>query len=375
MTVLKATLAGTAALLSAIALAGCGHGTKHASDDTPTTPAGSASPAAPQLATGAPQVPTHPVPAGFHPYSVTVVGQIRYLLGGAGGNTALIRSTDGGRTWAGVIAPAAPLGVTSASVGNAKNTVHDVRFGSLRDGWAYGGALYATHDGGASWHQIDIGGSVLDLAVSGNSVYALAANCTAACTNLHLMTTLVTSDSWQAVPGLDTGAGSGALAVTGTIRAAIAGQAVYQGTGKAWSRTGTSPCQSDNMAASAAGTRLVVYCADGAAGSSYLSAYYSDDHGASWRKASATLRVPSGHESTTVAGPSTLLVATTNPDTAGGLWRTTDAGQHWSQVETTNWWYVGATTSSDLVGLPAGTSGSWAESHDGGRTWTAHRLT
>ncbi|MFL6077591.1 MAG: hypothetical protein ACJ73S_29870 [Mycobacteriales bacterium] len=374
MKLLKVATTATA-LFAVIAVAGCG-GTKHASDDTPTTPATpSTAPATPAMQPQAvPSVPTAPVPQGFHPVSITVVGHIRYLLGGVGSRTSLARSTDSGNTFSAIPAPEVPLGVSATGDSNDRNSVHDVRFASLRDGWMYGGALYATHDGGANWRPIDLGGSVLDLAVSGNSVYALAANCAAACSNLHLMTTLTTSDSWQAVPGLQTDAGMGALAVTGTERAAIAGQAVYEGTGKAWARTGTIPCQTDSLAASAAGTRLVTYCAEGAAGSAYLTAYYSDDHGASWRKSGAALRVPSGHQSVTVAGPSTLLVATSNPDTAGGLWRSTDAGQHWNQVSGVNWWYVGATTSSDLVGVPAGAPAAWSDSHDGGRTWASHRI-
>src|SRR5690349_15905450 len=122
MHTLKATTAAIAALLGTVLLAGCGHGAKHAADDTPAAPLGSSAPVVPQV-TAAPQVPTRPVPASFRPYSLTVVGQMRYLLGGAGNTTTLIRSTDGGRTWAAVNAPAAPLGVSTADVGNAKNTV------------------------------------------------------------------------------------------------------------------------------------------------------------------------------------------------------------------------------------------------------------
>jgi hypothetical protein len=56
-------------------------------------------------------------------------------------------------------------------------TVSEVRFADVRDGWIYGPSLLATHDGGATWQPVDLGGSVVDLETSGGFVDALVSPC------------------------------------------------------------------------------------------------------------------------------------------------------------------------------------------------------
>ncbi len=105
-----------------------------------------------------------PVPPGFRVESVTFISpSASWALGYAPCMSArpwsqcpaVVRSRDGGRTWIGVPAPgdAAYLG--------------DIRFANAHDGWVVAraplvaddpggdaGVLYATHDGGATWHRV-----------------------------------------------------------------------------------------------------------------------------------------------------------------------------------------------------------------------------
>ena len=37
----------------------------------------------------------------------------------------------------------------------------DIRFADLSNGWVFGNTLWATHTGGAAWHQLTFGGSLL----------------------------------------------------------------------------------------------------------------------------------------------------------------------------------------------------------------------
>ena len=116
---------------------------------------------------------TGPPPPGFAPTSFTAVTDLTWwLLGTAPCSsppcTSIVRSTDGGQTFVGIPAPRAPLAASSFQAG-----IEQLRFADAEDGFAYGGSLYATHDGGASWHPVTLGGWVTDLAIAGGKVYAV----------------------------------------------------------------------------------------------------------------------------------------------------------------------------------------------------------
>jgi photosystem II stability/assembly factor-like uncharacterized protein len=139
-----------------------------------TTKTGTATTVAPKTQTGPASAP---VPAHFAPQSFTAIGElIWWLLGpapctAAGAKppcAAILRTTDGGRNFTGIPAPQAPLS-TSAS---AASGYSQLRFADASNGFAYGPDLYVTHDGGASWHPVDLGGTVTDLAISAGAVYA-----------------------------------------------------------------------------------------------------------------------------------------------------------------------------------------------------------
>ena len=90
-----------------------------------------------------------PVPTGFEPASVTFVSADQgFVLGTAPCSTppctSMVGTDDGGATWHGLPAPAAPLAasLSDPSPDDGPSAISEVRFGDHLDGWAFGpGAL------------------------------------------------------------------------------------------------------------------------------------------------------------------------------------------------------------------------------------------
>jgi len=111
--------------------------------------------------------PTVALPADFRPLAFTATGSSTFWVLGrggscAGGCLALARTTDAGRTFTAVAPPDADPG-----------SISDVRFVDRRDGWAFGTALWSTHDGGVRWTQVTLGGDVARLEAGAGTVWAL----------------------------------------------------------------------------------------------------------------------------------------------------------------------------------------------------------
>jgi len=111
--------------------------------------------------------PTGTVPAGFIAASITFVSpKDGFVLGSAPclsarPCTVILRTSDTGRTWQRIPAPAADVGAD-----NAPGSVSHIRFATTTDGWVYGPDLWATHDGGLRWSKIHVDGQVEDLEAS-----------------------------------------------------------------------------------------------------------------------------------------------------------------------------------------------------------------
>ena len=159
-----------------------------------------------------------PVPPSFQPTSVTFVSTgIGWVIGQAGtpGHcatqycTSVARTDNAGNTWFGVPAPltGAPDGATG---------VGGIRFLNGEDGWAFGPQLFATHDGGHTWAQVDTDGlRVTDLETVGDRAFAVFASCTgsgadfaAQCTKFTLYSSPAGTDDWTPVGASTSGLSS-----------------------------------------------------------------------------------------------------------------------------------------------------------------------
>jgi hypothetical protein len=349
---------------------------------------------------------SHPVPAGpppvpvnFAATSVTFVGlDTGWVIGQAGipGQcatqycTSMARTDNAGRTWFGLHAPRTgpPDGGTGVS---------QIRFLNEQDGWAFGPALWATHNGGYNWSAVPIPGRVLSLETVGNAAFALVASCTgtgsgfaAGCTKFSLYSSRADGDNWGPVPGTSSvsvpagSAGSASIVLTGTQGYWYTPDGLLTGPvtpGMPWTAVGTSalPCapgapQQDGrpaggqLAASAPGD-LALACPGTAqpGGTQQEIIYVSSDGGQSWQR----------QGSLSVTGTATSLAAATGGVMALATSRcidvSADGGAHWRTAQfgpAGGFTYVGLTSSSQGVAVPAVTSHKavWF-SYNGAQTW------
>lgn len=145
-----------------------------------------------------------PVPPGFDPSSFTAISaQQFWLLGSAPCShpvcTSIVRTTDGGRHFVGIPAPAARL--TAANSGAPG--ISTLAFADQLDGYAYGtdfprgGPLWTTHDGGAHW-RLNLA-DLLAFATAGDSAYAVTGTCAnGKCVGVQLQRSGVSDAHWTA---------------------------------------------------------------------------------------------------------------------------------------------------------------------------------
>jgi photosystem II stability/assembly factor-like uncharacterized protein len=349
----------------------------------------------------APAAGPPPVPADFAATSVTFIGSgTGWVIGQAGAPgqpcatnycTSVARTDNAGKTWYG--GPAPRTGAPSGASG-----VGQIRFLNGSDGWAFGPALFATHDGGHSWARVRTGGyRVTDLETVGDRAFAVFASCSgsgpsfaAQCTSFSLYSAAAGSDNWAPVPGA-TGLSAGgqgtsaSLVLTGGRGYLLApGGTLYAGPvdGGAWQPVGsgpaggascpTGPAQQDGqpsgaMLAAADSTHLALACALGAGGTRVL---VSSDGGQTWQQAGTS---PGGSTVTSMAAQpgGEIALATT-----AGLDVSHDGGATWQQLEQGSagpaggFSYVGMTSPAQGVAVPANPAehAIWF-TYDGGLSW------
>lgn len=371
---MKPIVLPAALLLVLLALAGCGGGTRTAATTAPPPPPTTTS-------------ATSGVPRGFAPLSFTAVSEHDlWLLGtapcGARRCTAIVHSTDGGRSF--TRTPAPPL----QGVG-APGVEPTLRFADRDDGWAFvtgaGGAFYATHDGGAHWRRLALGG-VLAFAAGGGHAYAVTADCAAAgCTGFRFRRANVADDRWSQAalpfapdgPVLDLAAHGAAVWLLGaragspTPRHDLLARSLDAG---ASFTVGSGPCYPGlgGTVEPASASVLWAVCPTGM----QAGAARSTDGGATF----AALQAPPLVNSALLAPASdtrALLVPSGAPARAV---LTTDGGATWSQARApagaTAWAWVGftdATVGWALVRTQAGPERLWRTT-DGGASWRAVAL-
>jgi hypothetical protein len=342
-------------------------------------------------------------PGHFQPTSVTFVGTgqgglVGAVIGQAGPPcatsdcTSLAGTSNYGASWYGVSAPVAPG--PSGSSG-----VSQLRFANLRDGWAFGPALYETTGGGWPWQQVNTDGQrVIDLEASGQSALAVFATCSgtgtgyaAGCTSFALYQGTAGSTTFTpvAVPvgyqhmSAAQPASAQLIIAAGTGYLLTPSGAVLAGpvTGGAWTLAGQAPCTPGaaltNGAPSGAQLassqqQLLLACAGQPGMPTGQIALYSSATGASWRLVSS---VPQSGSLTSVtsAAAGQVVLATTD-----GIYYSADGGTTWqaaglgSTAPDGGFTYVGMTTAQLGVAVPADLLlGEVYVTRDGGKTWTA----
>ncbi|HEX9033878.1 MAG TPA: hypothetical protein VF834_18720 [Streptosporangiaceae bacterium] len=339
--------------------------------------------------------------AGFRPSSVTFVGtSLGAVIGeagsscGAGPCVVAAGTPDYGRRWYKIGSPAA--GPPSGSTG-----VSQIRFLDPVNGWAYGPALYATHNGGVTWKAVDLPGRVIDLSTVSGRAFAVVATCAgngpdyaAQCTSFALYSAPSASDQWRRVRGAAAAlvAVPGGLQLTRSQGYVLAGGHLFTGpvTGGAWhqvrvTQPGAPPCLlgGQNQAAgqrpaliAPAGSELFLACAGSSASPASsagqpgpLTLYLSADSGQAWQ-AQGTIAAHGTATSLAAIPGAAIVLATTS-----GLYYSYDA-RHWQQgtiaggAPQGGFRFVGMTNAQQGVAVPSDSGGHRLFiTGDGGRTW------
>ena len=385
------------AVAVALVAAGCSKNAHPGTAASPGAPSGSTAPASPAPASSAvsstpvstpPAASSSAIPAGFRPGSVTFVSaQTGFVLGAAqcatDPCTMLATTADAGHTWAAVGTVPAPISGTATAVTR-------VRFADAQDGWAFDPQLWATHDGGHTWHQVSEPGQVFDVEASAGSAYALVASCAAApcASGPALLRTPVGSDAWAPVAGLQlapaTSGGSIALHAK-AVWLATTGQGVAHliasPDGVSWHTLG-DPCSTLGSpwvlagAAPVTTTSLYLLCGGGAAaGSQEKRVLYSTDAGA--HSAPTAADPPRGGDVQGIAAASAQVVMVTARSGASSGYRSADGGRTWnSALEQgdggVGYFDVGFTTPTQgvaIYGNPGQVATKLLMTRDVGATW------
>jgi hypothetical protein len=337
-----------------------------------------------------------PPAAGFRPSSVTFVGPNKgAVLGqapcGSRLCTTMASTTSYGGSWWRMGAP--PAGPPRGGSG-----VSQVRFLDLRNGWAFGPELWATHDGGAHWHRISLpGGRVIDLATVGRRAFAVVGlGCTgtgadyaANCGSVALLSAPATANSWQPVAGGGSGPETaGGLQLDGARGYVLEGGTLLAGpvTGGAWHLAGNGarsvpPClsgarqqRSGAALIAPSGTSLYLACDASPTAASPtrpgpLTLYLTSDSGRSWQALGAIAARGAPASLAVAPGSGTLVLATSR-----GIYYSAD-GRRWHRSGIASpppggFGFIGMTTTSQGVALPV-RSGlhELFTTMDGGLTW------
>jgi photosystem II stability/assembly factor-like uncharacterized protein len=248
----------------------------------------------------------------------------------------LAKTVDAGDSWTFVAdLPMAPV---------QNQPITKVRFANARDGWAFGPQLWATHDGGVSWHQLATTTHAFDVEASAGLVYLLAAGCsTDSCaTPAKLLKAAVASDTFAAVAGATPIGNSGQLALHGKAvwvfgGAQGSGPSYLSSTdGVSWQRRanpcpqGTGPSSLAGIAPATTSTVYLLCASDPGAGSETKAVLLSTDGGATVHlTAAAPAR---GGIASGIAAASASVVAVGAQSGASWIYRSGDAGRTWASA-------------------------------------------
>ena len=333
-----------------------------------------------------------PVPHGFTPTSVTFASTTEaWVLGTAPCSsspcTSIVRTRDGGRTWAGIPAPRTTLGQPDSG---RNGGVSVLRFADASDGWAGVGELWATHDGGAHWAKQSLPGAVGvvgHIESGGGRVYALTDGCASqgsshCVQSVQLYSSPVGRDSWTRVATLPATGGNAGLVVQGPNWYVSTTQSIRHGHGTTVSGTLPTPCPADGEfraraeLAVASSRYLDAACqSQGGAGSATYQLFGTSDGGAHWSKAGPAHREDSGFGGiadntkgvlllSVASGRSSVLRTTNDGGTLHAALNVNSGGIQWADL--------GFTTPTQAVVVLL--DKALYLSHDSGATFSAVRF-
>jgi len=345
------------------------------------------------------------VPLDFSASSVTFVSlETGWVIGQAATAgrcsrqecTFIGRTDNEGKSWYGVPA-------TLPAPADGANGVSQIRFLNTMDGWAFGPELFATHDGGHTWAQVDTpdGMRVTSLETVGSEAFAVFAKCTgtgadfaADCTQFFLYSSPAASNDWTPVPGLAGGfslngtASSATIVLTngegylytpdGTLLSGpVTGAGTWQAVSPSALRCLPGAAEQDGqpssgqLAASAPGD-LALACPGSSqpGGGKQEIIYASSDGGVTWKE----------QGSLTIAGEVTSLAAATGGELAlawtQGIYNSSDNGAVWHvTLGGIGFSYVGLTSPRQGVAVPSGPApGELWFTYDAGLNWQARPI-
>jgi photosystem II stability/assembly factor-like uncharacterized protein len=287
-----------------------------------------------------------PLPAHFYPQSFTAISELTWWLlgsvpclsGQSGTCVGILRTSDGGRTFSAVRGPNA-----------AASTYSQVRFADSKNGFAYGPDLYATHDAGTTWNQVDVSGRVTDLAISGGEAYAVVATGTG--NSGRLMRSPVGEDQWSTVTAA--GEVSGGLWVLGSEVIIQSGNGggygsdvlVSQDGGGGFSRQ-PAPSAGLPCAFQAQSPQVIwAHCVTG----TESGVWHSSDYVTGFKPVRGSGLPPLPNSAVFAAASDTTAMVGYQQ-----LYRTSDAGQTWTPVGPSGiaeWTYLGFTDATHGVAI------------------------